>query len=245
MKLRLLFIYALLFPTVVSRGQIILEREAIVAATVPFANDAFVLESSIGQPFYDVHLVSGFIVVDGFHQPLNVSPLTVSLVVKLNDCDETYEAEITSIVGCNPSATFDIQWNGQLGATKTKGLPAFSILRIVSSDGCQFEQAYQLSAMSPTLVPCDLIPYTLITPNGDSQNDYFHIENIDRLNYKGAKVTILNRWGSIVWEGKNYDNVNVRWVGLDLEQKKLPAGTYYYNIEVIGTSKTGFVELIQ
>jgi gliding motility-associated-like protein len=115
----------------------------------------------------------------------------------------------------------------------------------VSSDGCQFEQAYQLSAMSPTLVPCDLIPYTLITPNGDAQNDYFHIENIDRLNYKGAKVTILNRWGSIVWEGKNYDNVNVRWVGLDLEQKKLPAGTYYYNIEVIGTSKTGFVELIQ
>jgi hypothetical protein len=80
MKLRLLFIYALLFPTVVSRGQIILEREAIVAATVPFANDAFVLESSIGQPFYDVNLVSGFIVVDGFHQPLNVSPLTVSLV---------------------------------------------------------------------------------------------------------------------------------------------------------------------
>ncbi|HEY0742175.1 MAG TPA: gliding motility-associated C-terminal domain-containing protein [Chryseosolibacter sp.] len=80
-----------------------------------------------------------------------------------------------------------------------------------------------------------------VSPDGDGLNDYWHIENIDKLpDAQPNKVTIFNRWGDALWTAKNYDNVTNVFTGSDL-----PAGTYFYKIEFPEGRKTitGFLSL--
>jgi gliding motility-associated-like protein len=64
-----------------------------------------------------------------------------------------------------------------------------------------------------------------ISPNGDNVNDAWVIDGIDLIHEN--EVLILNRWGEVVWEAKNYDN---SWTGLNKRGEPLPDGTYYYVI---------------
>src|SRR5690606_11312893 len=43
-----------------------------------------------------------------------------------------------------------------------------------------------------------------ISPNGDGVNDAWVVDGIEFIN--DNEVLILNRWGNVVWEMKNYDN---------------------------------------
>lgn len=83
--------------------------------------------------------------------------------------------------------------------------------------------------------------YNGVSPDGDGLNDYWHIENIDKLpDARPNKVTIFNRWGDVLWSAKDYDNVTNVFTGGDL-----PAGTYFYKIEFESGRKsiTGFLSL--
>ena len=245
MTKRIILLTMMVFQLGMIQAQMSLERQSIASATVYRALDGFSVESSLGQPFTGIIQSEGIMMTEGFHQPSNVSPLTVELKVSVNDCDNSFEVEILAVTGCEANASYNVVWNNQAAAIKTKGLPSFSTLRITTSDGCTYQQSYYLNAMNPQVVPCDLFPYNYVTPNGDGQNDYFHIENIERPIYKNAHVRIFNRWGSLVWEGKKYDNQNIKWSGQNTEGKPLPAGTYFFTIDVIGTTKSGYVELMQ
>lgn len=80
-----------------------------------------------------------------------------------------------------------------------------------------------------------------VSPDGDGLNDYWHIENIDKLaDAQPNKVTIFNRWGDVLWSARNYDNVSTVFTGGDL-----PAGTYFYKIEFESGRKTqtGFLSV--
>lgn len=80
-----------------------------------------------------------------------------------------------------------------------------------------------------------------VSPDGDGLNDYWHIENIDKIpDAQPNKVTIFNRWGDSLWSANNYDNVTNVFTGDDL-----PAGTYFYKIEFASGRKTvtGFLSL--
>jgi gliding motility-associated-like protein len=89
----------------------------------------------------------------------------------------------------------------------------------------------------------DIVPDQVFTPNGDGQNDTYFIKGIDR--YPSNKVTILNRWGNVVYEKSGYLNewdgyANVKKVG----NEPLPVGTYYFLIQYGNNRhKTGFVYL--
>jgi gliding motility-associated-like protein len=86
-----------------------------------------------------------------------------------------------------------------------------------------------------------------ITPDGDGLNDFLFIKYIDVI--EGAlnnRVTILNRWGDVVFEIDNYDNLSRVFAGQTNSGKDLPSGTYFYRIEFAqGTSGTltGFITL--
>lgn len=69
------------------------------------------------------------------------------------------------------------------------------------------------------------IPNTF-TPNGDSKNDKFTIKYTE--NYRDVEVTILDRWGTIVYHTTNYSNENA-WDGT-CAGSKVPLATYYYVI---------------
>ena len=62
-----------------------------------------------------------------------------------------------------------------------------------------------------------------ITPNDDGKNDVLIIDNIEK--YPEAELTIFNRWGDILYIGKNYSNT---WNGSNHKGDPLPEGTYYY-----------------
>lgn len=90
----------------------------------------------------------------------------------------------------------------------------------------------------------EIIVYNGFSPNGDSQNPYFRIANIEALE-PNNKVSIFNRWGSLVFEIENYDNDTRRFEGNNQNGNPLPTGVYFYKIEFSsGTpAKTGYVTL--
>jgi gliding motility-associated-like protein/uncharacterized repeat protein (TIGR01451 family) len=62
----------------------------------------------------------------------------------------------------------------------------------------------------------------VFTPNGDGKNETFFIERLDR--YSENQLTIINRWGSTVYEKNGYLN--------DWTANGLVDGTYFYVIKV-------------
>ena len=92
----------------------------------------------------------------------------------------------------------------------------------------------------------DIIVFNALSPNGDNQNPIFFIRNIDAIpETKNNKVTIFDRWENQVWQGTNYDNAKVVFIGISDGGNDLPTGTYFYKIEFTSGRKiqTGFISL--
>ncbi|MDB4918372.1 gliding motility-associated C-terminal domain-containing protein [Mucilaginibacter sp.] len=64
------------------------------------------------------------------------------------------------------------------------------------------------------------------SPNGDGINDYWYIKNID--NYPKADISVFTRYGQRVFQNIGYSKP---WDGT-FNGSTLPAGTYYYIIDV-------------
>ncbi|HOZ86876.1 MAG TPA: gliding motility-associated C-terminal domain-containing protein, partial [Bacteroidia bacterium] len=75
-----------------------------------------------------------------------------------------------------------------------------------------------------------------ISPNGDGKNDYFEVPNISL--YENVELTVLNRWGSVVFKTSNYDN---RWNGTNMDNNPLTDDTYFYSLKMGETTLTGFI----
>ncbi|MEJ0030617.1 MAG: gliding motility-associated C-terminal domain-containing protein [Bacteroidota bacterium] len=77
-------------------------------------------------------------------------------------------------------------------------------------------------------------------------NESLYLEFIEIIpDTKTNKVTIFNRWGSPVFEIKDYDNNDRVFKGADQNGKELPNGTYFYRVE-FGTGKktrNGYITL--
>lgn len=85
------------------------------------------------------------------------------------------------------------------------------------------------------IFPPDITIPNVISPNGDRQNDFFVIDNIE---YWVNTLTIFNRWGNKVYEATNYRNT---WKADDL-----PDGTYYYVLTLQDKSEyTGHVTVLR
>lgn len=77
----------------------------------------------------------------------------------------------------------------------------------------------------------------VITPNGDSKNEYFVIPKLDL--YPDNYLNIYNRWGQTVYQRSNYRN--------DWASDNLPVGMYYYSLHLAKTNKTlkGWIHVIR
>ena len=84
-----------------------------------------------------------------------------------------------------------------------------------------------------------------LTPDGDRINDFMIIKYVDVVeNAAQNKVTIYNRWGDVVFDIENYDNLSRVFAGETNSGKELPTGTYFYKIDFSnGKSITGFISL--
>ena len=98
---------------------------------------------------------------------------------------------------------------------------------------------YDVTIIVGFVSPCEnIIIHNAFTPNNDGLNEYFNIENIDDTTcYPTNNVEIYNRWGVLVYETKNYDNNNRKFIGISEgrvtvdKNAELPSGTYFYIIQ--------------
>lgn len=93
------------------------------------------------------------------------------------------------------------------------------------------------------IVTCDstVTTTTGFSPNGDGVNDNWVIQGIET---KQNTVTVFDRWGNQVISFTNYNNTNTAWDGKNSNGVELPAGTYFYSIDIPNEkSKKGWVEI--
>lgn len=101
----------------------------------------------------------------------------------------------------------------------------------------------------------DVVIYNFVSANGDGDNDYFRIDNIQR--YPNNRVEIFNRWGVKVYETANYNSSGNAFRGYSdgrvtiKKNELLPTGTYFYIVSYEYTDdrgssmikKTGYLHL--
>ncbi len=80
----------------------------------------------------------------------------------------------------------------------------------------------------------------VFTPNGDGKNDTFYLENLGSFEFN--EVTVINRWGSTVYQANGYLN--------DWTAPGLSDGTYFYVVKVKNGSASwieykGYVTIIR
>jgi len=94
--------------------------------------------------------------------------------------------------------------------------------------------------------PCQIEVFNGITPNGDGNNDFFYIKNIEE--YPKNVVDIYNRWGQQLSHIEGYDNADKKWKGtIDGGDNVAPTGTYFYVIDLGDGSQVtkGWIELLR
>ena len=99
-------------------------------------------------------------------------------------------------------------------------------LQVTNSEGCVDTDSLNLIVRSPEDADLALVnqAWNLLTPNDDGKNDVWDITSI--IQGRGTcRITILNRWGSTVYEEEPFDGL---WEGNDQGSNPLPDGTYYY-----------------
>ena len=102
--------------------------------------------------------------------------------------------------------------------------PKQIFVRIENSNFC-----YDITSFTLITKRCPITIYNAISPNGDDKNDFFYIAGLRDI-FIDFETEIYNRWGQLVWKGNNNidDFKGYSNVGLHLDNKLLPAGTYFY-----------------
>lgn len=128
-------------------------------------------------------------------------------------------------------STSNYKWSdGSLDSSIVIRYPGIYSLTIPHED-CQIEDSIEVFFIDcPGFIP------NVITPNGDSCNDFFVMENIENRRWS---LRIYNRWGAMVYQNENYNN---NWNGATLE-----SGVYYYYLfsEELNKSRKGWIEIIR
>lgn len=139
----------------------------------------------------------------------------------------------------NPNSytyTWTLNGTALLNTTSSQTIEEGGIYGVEVTDGNGCKNSDLITTLE---IPCTLVFYNIITPDGNGQNDEFFIENLD--NYAVKKLVIYNRWGKEVYSSDSYDN---KWDGGDLS-----AGSYYYVLEtnngVEEKSYKGLVEIVK
>jgi gliding motility-associated-like protein len=76
-----------------------------------------------------------------------------------------------------------------------------------------------------------------ISPNLDALNDTFKIKGLENLQNQKAELTIITKWGNVVYQSGDYKN---DWTGT-FKGNALPEDTYFYILRVINRTYKGFL----
>ena len=133
------------------------------------------------------------------------------------------------------SAVYDIYVDSWLGWAKLNPTPisdttycgnfdtlpvGLNVFKVVTTNGVDTSESNYAICDQPE-PPVVTVP-NVMTPNGDGWNDIFMIDYISL--YDIRKLTIFNRWGTIVYQSEDYQN---DWDGGDVAD-----GVYFYVLDL-------------
>ena len=96
------------------------------------------------------------------------------------------------------------------------------IYEMIIQDDCDDTADYPIQ-----VIVCEtLIPNVFTPGDGNDENDTFQIPGIE--NFRGSRLAVWNRWGSLVFEDSSYKG---NWNGKDENGQDLAEGTYFYILE--------------
>ena len=95
---------------------------------------------------------------------------------------------------------------------------------------------------------CNFFIPNIVTPNGDGDNDYFVIPDLDK--YPNNRLSIYDRLGNMVFQETSYVNtfqgIANRSSALSTSNGQLPIGTYFYIVEVNGIPfQSGYIYIMR
>lgn len=89
---------------------------------------------------------------------------------------------------------------------------------------------------------CEVIIPNVFSPNGDGNNDVFHITPVSGTEWI---LTVYNRWGKEVYTERNDE---IRWNGKDSGRDALADGVYFYELARLRyaryDTRTGYVQIL-
>ena len=176
----------------------------------------------------------------------NAFPATIFTVASLETpvlvangnlfCGTIIPAPTISDLSANIVGTPTVLWyNAPIGGTAysdsdllVNGTTYYATL--VSANGCESGTRLEVTV---DLTVCEIEIPDGFSPNNDNINDTFEIPNLAIL-YPNFKLEIYNRYGNIVYKGNknvpNWDGTTTVG-GLNLGDKLLPAGVYFYILD--------------
>ena len=201
------------------------------------------LSYTAGEPVVTTVEGNNFFLTQGFHQPSVVFDEQLLLEVNINNasCIGTQDgyAVINILNGTEP---YTISWSNNGGNNDTSNFytPGTYYVNVSDAQGKFGTVEFEITA--ETTENCGLHIYSGITPNGDGINDEWIIDGIET--YSENVVYIHDRWGNLIWDAPNYNNQTIVWKGTNNNNKLMPAGTYFYLIELnTGESHKGWVQI--
>ena len=95
------------------------------------------------------------------------------------------------------------------------------------------EHCFSVASFELTTYNCPPEVYNFVSANNDFRNDTFYVKGLRGI-FLNFKTSIYNRWGTLIWSGTNATS---DWDGtsssnMAIGKGVLPAGTYYYIIEL-------------
>jgi gliding motility-associated-like protein len=118
---------------------------------------------------------------------------------------------------------------------------AYYYVVIETPNGCFYTDSLYVESLTDASCTIDVV--FSITPNNDDVNDTWRIQGIE--GFPDNNVSILNRWGDVVFQAAGYDNDLIVWDGTH-NGNELGAGTYFFVIEIAnGPSRSGWIQLMK
>lgn len=159
-----------------------------------------------------------------------VLPVTVHLQPVI-DAGQSYVLPQGTVLQLNATAnssTLTFNWSPGFGLSSTSVLnPTLTALQdqtytltATGAFGCTARDQMTVKILKPVKVP------NVFSPNGDNIHDQWLIPNLG--DYPGCTVEVFNRYGQQVYYSAGY---GTPWNGT-YNGKELPAGTYYYIIQL-------------
>lgn len=143
-------------------------------------------------------------------------------------------------VAANVDGTFDFTFGSDTART------TFFTYRVCLKSCPDICSEAEVEIYSEGPLPALIRPPNVMTPNGDGVADFFEIPNFRELKAP-IYLTVVNRWGDVVYFVEQPDTYLNDWAGTDIYGNPLPVGTYFFVFRGGGGDgeETGFVMILR